>query len=406
MTDPITVASWTDEDGATRAAALFTETFGYKPEGVWLAPGRVNLIGEHVDYNGGVSVPMALPHATYVAVSPRDDRVIRAVSSETGETSEVDLEYFGPAGSEGNPGGWMAYVAGVSKSLDDLDVTPAEGFDIAVESCVPLGSGLSSSAALECGLALAFTQLAGQTEDDDERRRLLADACMRAENVYAGAATGGMDQAVVLRAKDGHAVAFDSKTSAIEQIPLDLDALGYEILVIDTRAEHSLADGQYANRRAACEDAARKLSVEFLADIEDEDVLAGLEDDEQRARATHVVTEVARTAALVDLLAEGELDDSALRAVGSLMVGSHASLRDDYEVTVPELDVAVDAALAAGALGARMTGGGFGGSAIALVSTDTVDDVKRAVQDAFAEQGFDAPQFLEAVPSRPARRVK
>lgn len=389
------------------AKNLAEQTFDALPEGVWAAPGRVNLIGEHVDYNGGVSIPMALPQATYVAAAPRPDTLLRVVSSETGEQLEVDLETFPKA-----EGSWVSYVAGAIKGLADLGHVPLQGMDVAITSEVPLGAGLSSSAALECAVALAAVDLGEPTEaflalDEDEKRQEMAKACVIAENVYAGAATGGMDQAASLRARDGHALAFDSKTGAVTHVPFNLDELDHTLLVIDTKASHSLGDGQYENRRNVSEAAAERLGVEFLADVDAQDLevsLAALADAEEQSRAKHVITEVERTRQFQELLVDKTED--TLPALGELMTASHTSLAKDYEVSSPELDAAVEASLEAGALGARMTGGGFGGSAIALVPNEKVEGVMAAVEELFEARGFGSPAFISATPSAPAARVE
>ncbi|MFZ5872332.1 MAG: galactokinase, partial [Actinomycetota bacterium] len=266
------------------------------------------------------------------------------------------------------------------------------GVDIAVDGSVPLGAGLSSSAALECAVAVALAQLTGLPLDDDGRARLAA-ACVRAENVVAGAPTGGMDQAVSLRAREGHALLLDSTDFSVRHVPFDLAGHGLALLVVDTRAPHRLVDGQYANRRATCERAASALGVRVLADLGPDADLSGL-DEAARRRVRHVVGEVARVHAVVDLLRAGRVEETAPH-----LDASHASLRDDYEVSSPELDLAVEAARSAGALGARMTGGGFGGSAIALVREAELSTVAEAVQKAFSHNGFTEPAFLVATAS-------
>jgi galactokinase len=292
---------------------------------------------------------------------------------------------------------------------DGLDVP---GFDAVVDGHVPLGSGLSSSAALECAVAVALDDVAGLgLAGSDAGRARLAAACVRAENDIAGAPTGGMDQAASLRAREGTALLLDCRDFEVEHVPFDLPAAGLALLVMDTRAHHSLVDGQYGSRRDACEEAAKLLGVSSLREVAVEDldgalarIAASVDDPEQadeiQRRVRHVVTEIARVRQLADLLADGRVHD-----VGPLLDASHASLRDDYEVSSPELDVAVEAARQAGALGARMTGGGFGGSAIALVADADVESVAAAVAAAFGREGFPAPAFLRAVPSAPAGRV-
>ena len=416
--DLMTALVWADaatpEEGAEQAAALFRETFDYEPRGVWSAPGRVNIIGEHVDYNGGPCLPIVLPHRAFVALSPRSDRMVRLVSTQTRAAVDVlDLDTLGPKGTPGEvTNHWTAYLAGVAWALDRAGYGPLRGFDAALWSCVPLGAGLSSSAALECATAVALDEvcslgLAGTVEaPNDEGRKVLVEAAQAAENQIAGANTGGLDQTASLRCREGHALALDCRDMSTRQVPFDLGAVGLELLVIDTRAKHSLADGQYGSRRADCEESARILGVDQLVDVEDVDeASAALGDERLAARTRHVVSEIARTRAFIELLDEGPLEGVRVAVAGALMNDSHDSLRDDYEVSCEELDVAVEAARAAGAYGARMTGGGFGGSAIALVSADAVLGVAQAVADAYEARGWQAPHFIRALPGAPAGRL-
>ena len=414
MTALVWVDAATSEEGAEQAAALFRETFDYEPRGVWSAPGRVNIIGEHVDYNGGPCLPIALPHRAFVALSPRSDRMVRLVSTQTRAAVDVlDLDTLGPKGTPGEvTNHWTAYLAGVAWALDRAGYGPLRGFDAALWSCVPLGAGLSSSAALECATAVALDEvcslgLAGTVEaPNDEGRKVLVEAAQAAENQIAGANTGGLDQTASLRCREGHALALDCRDMSTRQVPFDLGAVGLELLVIDTRAKHSLADGQYGSRRADCEESARILGVDQLVDVEDVDeASAALGDERLAARTRHVVSEIARTRAFIELLDEGPLEGVRVAVAGALMNDSHDSLRDDYEVSCEELDVAVEAARAAGAYGARMTGGGFGGSAIALVSADAVLGVAQAVADAYEARGWQAPHFIRALPGAPAGRL-
>lgn len=395
------VVAWDDAQGAGRARELFAGAFGGQPDGVWAAPGRVNLIGEHVDYNGGLCLPMALPHRTFAAVRRRDDDVVRVVSG----LAPQDVWTGTVAGiAPGAVGSWVAYAAGPVWSLGQ-DGFALGGFDVAIDSCVPLGAGLSSSAAIECAVAIALDEVfgLGQADLGDPGRARLAAACVRAENEVAGAPTGGMDQAASLRTSAGHALLLDNVDASVAQVPFDLAEAGLELLVVDTRAEHALVDGQYAARRDACHAAAQVLGVGTLREVPlaGLDVaLARLDDPVQRMRVRHVVTEIARVEQFVALVRDGRV-----REVGPLMDASHESLRVDYEVTCPELDVTVAAARAAGALGARMTGGGFGGSAIALVEAARVGAVAAAVTAAFVERGWAEPGLLLAVAGPAAGRV-
>ena len=414
MIDLVWVDAATPDEGAVQAANLFRETFGDEPRGVWSAPGRVNIIGEHVDYNGGPCLPIALPHRAFVALSPRSDRTVRLVSTQTREAVDVlDLDVLGPKGTPGEvTNHWTAYLAGVAWALDRAGYGPLPGFDVALWSCVPLGGGLSSSAALECATAVALDEvcglgLAGPLEDpNDEGRKVLVEAAQAAENQIAGANTGGLDQTASLRCRQGHALALDCRDMSTRQVPFDLGAVGLELLVIDTRAKHSLQDGQYGSRRADCEESARILGVDALVEVEDlDEASAALGNERLVARTRHVVSEIARTRAFIELLDEGPLEGTRLAVAGALMNDSHDSLRDDYEVSCEELDVAVEVARAAGAHGARMTGGGFGGSAIALVSAHVVLDVAQAVAHAYETRGWETPHFIRALPGAPAGRL-
>jgi galactokinase len=298
---------------------------------------------------------------------------------------------------------WAAYAGGPAWSLAK-DGHLLGGFDLAIDSCVPLGAGLSSSAAVECAVALALDELfgVGLAAAGDPGRTQLAAVCVRAENEVAGAPTGGMDQAAALRATSGHALLLDTRDHSVAQVPFALAEAGLELLVIDTRAEHALVDGQYAARRAACHAAADRLGVGTLREVTDLDAaLAALPDPVEQRRVRHVVTEIARVEQFAALVREDRV-----REVGPLMDASHESLRVDYEVSCEELDVAVTAARAAGALGARMTGGGFGGSAIALIEADTASTVAGAVAGAFDDRGWPEPGVLIAVAGPAGGRVQ
>ena len=385
-------------DVVTEVRSGFARTFGTAPEGVWSAPGRVNLIGEHTDYNAGLCLPIALPQRTYAAVSRRDDGVLRVSSAQREGVVEVALDDISPQ----QPGGWAAYVAGVLWALrrDGFEVG---GLDAVVDSTVPVGAGLSSSAALECAAAAAVSELYGLgLTDDPAGRARLAARCVEAENVIAGAPTGGMDQSAALLAAERSALLLDCRSGATEQVPFDLAAQGHVLLVTDTRAEHALVDGQYAARRAACESAARDLGVSSLREVAPEgldEALARLDDEVVRRRVRHVVTEIERVRKTATALRANDL-----RAVGRLFDESHASMRDDYQISCPELDVATETARRHGAVGARMTGGGFGGSCIAIVDAQAEEDVTAAIDDAFQQKGFTAPVSFAVTASGPAAR--
>ncbi|HEY6742420.1 MAG TPA: galactokinase, partial [Lapillicoccus sp.] len=302
----------------------------------------------------------------------------------------------------GTPPGWAAYLAGVCWALRQEGYA-VPGLDVAIASDVPVGAGLSSSAALECCLAAALSDLLGlDLLDGDASRARAAAWCQRAENEIAGAPTGGMDQAASMRATADHALLLDCRSGAVEPVPFDLRGQGLVLLVVDTRAEHSLVDGQYADRRATCEAAAAALGVAALRDVSPSDLKAALErlpDDVFRARVRHVVSEIQRVRDCVDALRRNDFDE-----VGRLFVASHTSLRDDYEVSCRELDLLVDTTLRSGALGARMTGGGFGGSAVALVPADQTEAVERRISEVFDAADLVAPQAFTATAGPPARR--
>ncbi|MDH6435041.1 galactokinase [Streptomyces sp. SAI-144] len=374
----------------------FAELYGTEPEGVWSAPGRVNLIGEHTDYNDGFVMPFALPHTAVAAVSRRTDGVLRLHSSDVeGGVVELRLDDLAPE-SDRN---WTAYPAGVVWALREAG-HPVTGADVHLASTVPAGAGLSSSAALEVVVALALNDL----YDLGLQRWQLARLCQRAENVYVGAPTGIMDQTASACCEAGHALFLDTRDLSQKQIPFDLAAEGMVLLVVDTRVKHSHSEGEYGKRRAGCERGAALLGVDALRDIPYGELDAALErlgDDEEAVRLVrHIVTEDERVEKTVALLESGET-----RAIGPVLVAGHASLRDDFRISCPELDLVVDTALASGALGARMTGGGFGGSAIVLAEAADVEPLTKAVQEAFAAAEFTAPRVFEAVPSAGARRL-
>jgi galactokinase len=374
----------------------FAELYGTEPEGVWSAPGRVNLIGEHTDYNDGFVMPFALPHTAVAAVSRRTDGVLRLHSSDVeGGVVELRLDDLAPE-SDRN---WTAYPAGVVWALREAG-HPVTGADVHLASTVPAGAGLSSSAALEVVVALALNDL----YDLGLQRWQLARLCQRAENVYVGAPTGIMDQTASACCEAGHALFLDTRDLSQRQIPFDLAAEGMVLLVVDTRVKHSHSEGEYGKRRAGCEKGAALLGVDALRDIPYGELDAALErlgDDEEAVRLVrHIVTEDERVEKTVALLESGET-----RAIGPVLVAGHASLRDDFRISCPELDLVVDTALASGALGARMTGGGFGGSAIVLAEAADVEPLTKAVQEAFAAAEFTAPRVFEAVPSAGARRL-
>jgi galactokinase len=376
------------------AADLFAGTFGRSPTGVWSAPGRVNLIGEHTDYNGGYVLPFAINLRTHVAAARRDDGRVSVQSLQRPEDFiEVALDDLNPE----TGGGWASYALGVLWALRGAGHRIG-GLDIVLDGQVPSGAGLSSSAAMECAVGLAAAEL----YEIDIARADLAKIAQYAENNFVGVPCGLMDQMAACVCEADHALFFDVRDDVREQEPFAPHEEGLAVLVIDTRAHHAHAGGGYAERRRSCEEAARQLGVPYLRDIPAsalESAMAQLDDDVLRRRARHIITENDRVLTTVDLLASGRLRD-----VGPILTQSHQSMRDDFEISVPELDTAVDAAIAAGALGARMTGGGFGGSAIALIREAELDEVSRAVEAAFARSDFTAPQISSPRASSGASR--
>ncbi len=379
---------------AASLRAGFADRFGIEPTVVGRAPGRVNLIGEHTDYNNGLVLPVALPHATYAAARLRVDDEVRIVSAQLPEAWEGLLSGISP----GSVHGWAAYAAGVLWALREAGHDLA-GVDLFLDSTVPLGAGLSSSAALECAVGVAVVGALGLPLTAGLRRDLVA-AGIRAETEVVGAPTGGMDQTVAMLGEAGAALLVDFDRPPVERttsVPLSL--VGHSLLVTDTRVSHALVDGGYAQRRADCEEAARALGVRSLRQA-DLGAVESLDDQRVRRRARHIVSEIDRVSRCVDALSHGDL-----ALVGTLFAASHASMRDDFEISCPELDLAVDVAVGAGAVAARMTGGGFGGSSVAIVPDERVDAVTHAIDAAFALEGFGTPGHLRATPSPGASLV-
>jgi galactokinase len=379
---------------ATDLEARFHAAFGRQPDGVWQAPGRVNLIGEHTDYNEGFVLPFAIDRTARVAVGVRPGSAIRLLSTygdqgvTTADTASLEA---------GTAKGWTKYPLGVIWSLQQRGID-VPGLDLLLDSDVPLGAGLSSSHAIECAVISALNDLTGAGMGPED----MVLATQRAENDFVGAPTGIMDQSASLRGSKGHAVFLDCRDQSVQLVPFEAEAAGLVLLVIDTKVSHSHADGGYASRRASCELGAEVLAVKALRDVTPGDLeeASGLLDEVTFRRVRHIVTENDRVLQTVELL--GQQGPSA---IGALLDASHASMRDDFEISCAELDLAVDTSRAGGAIGARMTGGGFGGAAIALTPVSEEQQVRTAVVRAFAEAGYTAPDIFTVTPAAGAMRL-
>ena len=371
-------------------ASKFQEVFGTPPDIIAIAPGRVNLIGEHVDFLDGFVLPFAISDTTTVAIAKNSSNKIRCASiQKKGVVSTIDCANIAPKSGEA----WARYPIGVLWSLGI-----ETGIDILVDGQVPLGAGLSSSAALECAVATAINELfnLGLTLPE------LARAAQRAENIYVGMPCGIMDQSVSLMATEGNALLLDTRDLSIEQIPFNIAPLGLELLVIDTQVHHALVDGGYAERRASCEKAIADLNITSLRDISISEFVARKPelDEKTYLRAFHGVTEMQRVLEAVALLKAGDFV-----GFGEIVTAAHISLRDYYTVSCPELNLAVDTALKFGALGSRMIGGGFGGSAIALIKAKDSDLIKNEIKSGFMKARFKSPRFFSALPSAGAQII-
>ena len=366
-------------------AAGFESVHGYAPLGIWSAPGRVNLIGEHTDYNGGFVLPFAINRRTVVALGVRDDSTIRVASAFADELAAIEIAELGPE----RLSGWSAYPLGVAWALGQhgADLAAVPGVDLYIESTVPIGAGLSSSAAIESAVAIALNDV-WQIDLD---RPTLAQVGQLAENKVVGAPTGIMDQFASLLGKHDHAVFLDCRSLEAHLVSLGFAEAGLELLIIDTGVAHDHSTGGYSDRRASCEAGAAAMGVPSLRElgVGDLDRARGVLDDETFRRVRHIVTENQRVLDTVDALR-----DFGPLAIGDLLDASHVSMRDDFEISVPELDLAVETAQANGAIGARMTGGGFGGAAIALVPAEGVSRIQVAIDGAFAEHGFQQPTMF------------
>lgn len=376
------------------AQKAFEKIYGYASLGVWSAPGRVNLIGEHTDYNDGFVFPFAINRSTIAAIAIRSDNIVRVASSFSPVTHEADISRIKKDPSSD----WASYPFGVAWAIQKMTGLSFTGFDCYIDSNVPVGAGLSSSAAIECSVGVALNELwnAGLTRPE------LAKAGQLAENEIVGAPTGIMDQSASLLGEPDKGVFLDCRSLEAKVVSLDFEKNGLELVIIDTKVAHRHADGGYAARRAACELGAKTLGVSSLRDLTAEDLPRAKEllDDVTYRRVKHVITENDRVLETVQTLTK-----SGPQHIGNLMHESHVSMRDDFEISVVELDAAVETALAFGAVGARMTGGGFGGAAIALTPKDKIDSLTMAVKYEFKKRGFIEPNIFTVKASAGAHRV-
>lgn len=374
-------------------ASVFAELFANPPDGQWVAPGRVNIIGEHTDYNDGYVLPIALPQVVTCTARRRADNQVRVVSAQHPGELVVGIS---DELADHEATGWSRYPLGVVNEFVKRRHA-VSGLDLLIDGAVPVGAGLSSSAAVECAVALAVRDLFDVEVSDDD----LVDIASSAENDYVGAPTGILDQSASVFCTSGHALFLDVATGDRAQVPFDLASAGLDLLVIDTNTPHALVEGEYAQRRNQCNAAAEALGVRSLREVTGTAALEAIADSLLRRRAHHVVTENARVLDVVDGLRSGKDP----RMIGPILDAGHASLRDDFEVSTIQLDTAAEVAVSSGAYGARMVGGGFGGSVIALVEQTRRDAVADAVTATFAAKGFAQPRIFVATPAAGARRL-
>lgn len=442
--EPVWATSPDHEALVERVHAAFVAKYGVEPDGMWSAPGRLNLLGEYIDFLGGSCMPMPLPYRTYVAGRLRKDGVLRAESAQMpGDERTVVVRDIRPGALKG----WFTYVAGVAWSMnqeaEDIALPAGFGADLMIDSTVPVGGGLSSSAAIECSTALALMDLSQplreRTTDtsptNDELRARLAQVCIRAENKVAGAHTGGLDQTASLRSLPGQALVIDFRDFSLQPVDVSLGESDLSFLVINTNTPHELAGGEFAARRAVTECATQALNLDYLRNALPDDLqceglseaeakqwrLAVIDDRTNKAmvameaitrcteaprgwvrHAFHDMCLVERAAHVISLA--GPANRTAWEELGNLFTESFVSMCDELQVSRPEINTAVDACLDAGALGARIVGGGFGGAVMALVPSSSLFEVSRAVATAYAVRGYASPEFLPMSPGFPAQR--
>lgn len=373
-----------------KAVAGFEAAFGYEPLGVWSAPGRANLIGEHTDYNEGFVLPFGIDKRTYVALSPREDAICRVSSDIDGKTYETDLTTI-PTDMD-----WALYPLGVAWVMREW---AKGGFDAFFVSDVPVGSGLSSSAAIECAIGIALNEIwdAGRT------RQEIALLGQKAENQVVGAPTGMMDQTASMLAEADSAVFLDCQSLEAKSIPLNLEPRNLVVAVMDTQVAHRHSDGGYRVRRESCERGAKTMGVSSLRGLSVEDLPRAQSElsDVDFRRVRHIVTENQRVLDSIRALAAGDM-----KQFGELLLASHDSMAHDFEISIEELDLAVEVAMRTGAVGSRMTGGGFGGAAIAVIDKGLLPALEENCKSAFAAKGYGEPKVFAVVPSEGARKER
>jgi len=381
---------------ADRAAALFTRCFGHAPRWMAAAPGRVNLIGEHTDYNDGFVLPMAIERYTVMAAAPNTCRDVTLHSVTTGETATFSVR---GAVQRGQPE-WSNYVRGVVAGFQEAGKKDT-GFDAVIESDIPYGGGLASSAALEVAAATLLEAMGCRVLEPLDKAVL----CQRAEHEFAGVPCGIMDQFTSILGRKDHALLLDCRSR--QTTPVPMTDLTVTVLIINTNVRHKLAEGEYGKRRSQCEAAARELKVPALRDatVRALEAMRGRMDPVVFQRGRHVITENDRT-----LQAAKAVQASDWPTVGQLMYASHASLRDDYAVSCPELDVVVDIAQSigeqGGMIGCRMTGAGFGGCVVSLVRTEAVRRITREIDVAYEKKTGKQATIFSSRPAAGARILK
>lgn len=402
------ILPYTDEEGKTKVKELFIKNFNTNPQEYYKAPGRINIIGEHVDYNSGICLPMALQHCAFIAVKQRKDTVVKIYSAQEKKLATFNINDISPNSNTDDIKGWVSYIAGVFWAFKQAGYENIQGCEIALDSCVPYGAGLSSSAAIECVVAIYIADKLN-INLNDETKTQIANICVKAENEIAGAPTGGLDQAASMRCEKNKVLSLDCLDFSAQLLSFPIEKNNMKMLIVDTQAPHKLVDGQYSRRRQICEKVAQKLKVNSLrkCNIDDfEEYITKLDTDEEKKYLRHVLTEIERTKKFIEIIKEKNIYSTIdKQKLGALMTASHESLKNDYKVSCPELDLAVDTMNKNGAWGARMTGGGFGGCAIGLIEEKDIKIQIEKILKAFAEKGYTTPKIMVATASSGAEKI-